>query len=491
MISKHFVAEGLMSQLADAIIPSYDSTGKDLDTVIGELLDFQRSSNPITKGTIEPTWEDLSGWISPTSTADPSSGWTNDNNAIDGNEVTWANTSSEIAQYAWSEFLELHHVGVVSNKIKVVFGWSASATSGMDINLDAEWDGGWHDIYTGAISGGAVGGTASIEKDLNYTKTVTGIRAKFYNGSSASNTYFYFREGYIWGVEGGKLEVTNQSLLWSLLQLYDIVGSGFIYVDNDRVFHWLNDIGEDKGQQIRYRKNLEGITKETDWGSLCTRLFPIGNEVALSDLTVVKEAATKSSDASYGYLTLTSLYSCYNDWTGEGDAKPSHILVYKDDVLNNVWEQGEDEHTLRCDIGDYDAGATYTVTYKRADYLIAWDVVATHGILDSSWTNKNIGTVGTLLELGRLELTNRKTPPITYKISAADLSRFDGFDFEALQLGSIVTVIDEELGIDVSVRVTKIIHPDLLAAPHRMELELSNKVKNITDALADMYRQFG
>jgi hypothetical protein len=490
MTTKHIEAEGFLNQLANEIVPAYDSTGKDLDTVIGELLDFQRNANPITKGTIEPTWEDLSGWISPTSTADPSSGWTGDANAIDNDETTWA-YSPNIAQYAWTEFLELHHAGIVSNKIKIVFGWSASATSGMEIDLDAYYDGAWHYVYQGSISGGAIGGTASIEKDLGYTKTITAIRARFYNGGGSLGTIFYFREGYIWGIEGGKLSVTNQSLLWSLRQLYDIVGEGFIDVDNDRQFNWWNDIGEDKGQQIRYRKNLEGITKEVDWASLCTRLYPIGNEVQLSDLTVIKEDADKDSDASYGYLTLTSLYSCYYGWTGLGNAKPSTVTVYKNDVANNVWHQGKDEHTLRCAIGDYDAGATYTVTYKRADYLIAWDVVPTYGILSNSWTDKSIGTAGTLLELGRLKLTDVKIPPVTYRITATDLSIFDGFDFEKLQLGSILTVIEEELGINVSVRVTKIIHPDLKAAPHKMELELSNKVKSLADMLSDLHRMIG
>lgn len=191
----------------------------------------------------------------------------------------------------------------------------------------------------------------------------------------------------------------------------------------------------------------------------------------------------------YVYLTLSSFYSCYKDWTGEGGALPSHIIVYKNDVTNtSVWEQGIDEHSLRCLIGDFDPTADYTVTYQRADYLIAWDAITTYGILTHSWTDKNIGIAGTLLVLGRLELTNTKTPPITYKIQAADLSIYDGFSFDALKLGSIVTVIDEELGIDVSVRVTRLIRPDLLA-PQKIYLELSNKTKSLADSISDIYRQ--
>jgi len=61
-----------------------------------------------------------------------------------------------------------------------------------------------------------------------------------------------------------------------------------------------------------------------------------------------------------------------------------------------------------------------------------------------------------------------------------------GFSFEALQLGSTITVIDEDLGIDVSVIVVKIEHPDLLH-PEQITLELANRTKDITDTLAEVY----
>ena len=76
------------------------------------------------------------------------------------------------------------------------------------------------------------------------------------------------------GVSGTRaLSITDQSLLVILLQLQGTVG-GFMYVDNDRKLQWPTDIGEDKGQQIRYRKNLIGITRDIDYGGYCTKLHP-------------------------------------------------------------------------------------------------------------------------------------------------------------------------------------------------------------------------
>jgi len=485
MITVQIDAESLINQLSSEIIPSYDSTGKTLDTVIDELLAFQRHSNPITKGTIEPTWEDLSGWVTPTGHNDPDTDWNDEEEAYDDDEGTTAD-SNLIAPGNWSGFLEVTHAGIVCDKVRIMV-WRAGQHADSSIDMDVEYDGNWHFLYLGSISH-----QTWLELDIAAgTQTVTGIRCRQYNSGSI-NYNFHFYEFDFWGVEGGKLVVTNQTILWALLQLHAIVGEGYIYVDNDRKFHWLNDIGEDKGQQIRYRKNLAGITRETDWGQLHTRLFAFGNDVKLSDITTTRETVDKDSDASYGYLTLSSLYSCYKDWIALGDALPSHIEVYEDGVdVTSDFHQGADERTLRCAIGDYNGAAIYTVTYQRADYLMAWDDIGTYGILSRAWLDNTIGLAGTLLTRGRLELTKVKTPPITYFIEATDLSHFDGFDFDALELGSIVTVIDEDLGIDITVRITKIItHPDLYSL-HRMQLELSNKSRNITDAISEMYRNLG
>lgn len=123
------------------------------------------------------------------------------------------------------------------------------------------------------------------------------------------------------------LKVENKTILATLLQLRESVG-GYISVDNNRALQWATDIGEDKGQQIRYRKNLRGIVKETKYEELCTRLFLLGGSgIKLSDIHIENEVVTKDSDASYGYLTLIAKYSCYIGWTGLGDALPDEVVV--------------------------------------------------------------------------------------------------------------------------------------------------------------------
>jgi len=430
------------------------------------------------------------------------------------------------------------------------------------------------------------------------------------------------------------LTITNRSIQAALLQLQENVG-GYMYVDNDRVLQWPTTIGEDKGQQIRYRKNLIGITRDIDYGGYCTKLHPISSDESLSSISKERVDVDKDSDASYGYLTLKETYACYKDWTGVGNGLPSHIEIYeKDEVVwespvdhyddggwwegeanayddnlatyadtnpnihtwtgylilevsptpagaveaiglrirfsnigasgmmfcidvspngtdwtavctnvslgaadNNVWKeytcdkqtvycarikifgydeayheyrlnefdfktekdvtadfkQGADERTFRCAIGDYNAGADYIACYQYANYLMAWDkIVDADDIVAKAVTNKYEAYAISMLESAILLLTELKEVPITYTINAVDLSKNQDFDFafEALQLGSVLTVIDEDLGINVSVRVVSLEHPDLLD-PQNITIELSTRVKDISDYLADLHKEFG
>lgn len=284
------------------------------------------------------------------------------------------------------------------------------------------------------------------------------------------------------------MKIEGDTILKALWRLRETVG-GYISINNARQLNWLNDVGEDKGQQIRYRKNLKGITREADYTEVIHKLYPYGAgetdaRIKLSNILVENETATKSSDATYGYLTLGGQYSCYKDWTGAGDALPAEMVVKKNGVDNSsVWRQGANERVLRCAIADFDPAATYTITYRHADYL--WDGTANPVIrqkVDKSFTHPD-----TLLAWARLYLDQYRLPRYNYQVDMVDLSERDpGFSFDALLLGSTVKVIDEELGIDISARIVKIRRPDLLN-PEKIEIEIANRVRDITDVLGEVY----
>ena len=216
------------------------------------------------------------------------------------------------------------------------------------------------------------------------------------------------------------IQVDGDTILAALLRLRDTVG-GFIEVDNDKKLNWLDSIGQDVGQQIRYRKNLKGIERDIDYNSLVNRLY------------------------------------CYGAGEGTARIKLSDADGHAEDYVEDATSQGAPP-----------AG---------------WG-----GIYIGVMVEKSVTHPDTLLEWAKLRLAEVKDPEITYRIDTIDLSHSTELDysFEALQLGSTVKIIDEDLGIDVSVIVVKIDHPDL-THPEKMNLELSTRTKDITDSLLEVY----
>jgi len=210
------------------------------------------------------------------------------------------------------------------------------------------------------------------------------------------------------------VSVTGDDILSALLQLREVVG-GYISVDEDNALNWLSDIGEDKGQQIRYRKNLKGIERDVDYSTFGNRLY------------------------------------CYG--AGEGDA--------------------------RIKLSDADG--------QTEDYVEDAASQAIYGIVIKRLVEKSITHPDTLLAWANQQLAQRKDPVTTYRLDMVELSETSAdFSFDKLQLGSIVTVIDEDLGIDVSARVVRIYRPDLYE-PQNIEVEIANRVQDITNLLGEVY----
>jgi len=200
----------------------------------------------------------------------------------------------------------------------------------------------------------------------------------------------------------------------ALLKMQEVVG-GYISVNEDNELDWLSDIGDDIGQQIRYRKNLKGIEKESDYASFGNRLY------------------------------------CYG--AGEG--------------------------TARIKLSDADG--------HTEDYVEDAASQTTYGIVTKQLVDKTITHPNTLLVWANQKLAEMKTPKLTYRVDMVELSETsNNFSFDKLLLGSVVKVIDEELGIDVEARIVRIRRPDLYE-PHKIEVEIANRVKDVTNLLGQIY----
>jgi len=419
--------------------------------------------------------------------------------------------------------------------------------------------------------------------------------------------------------------------IWEACKVVRDTAGGYLYIDYDpddpntrRL--WLKDnIGVNKGQQIRLGKNLLGVNYRKDYGEFANRIYPVGDaELLISTKTYTEDDVEPSSDASYGYLTLLEKHGAYKDWTGEGDALPANVTVYKPsgawdnptgyqgsvgwsnlsyayddneatkaaylqfwsytwtnhltldvssttthqvkfpnqytiDELSNIyfcriqvdiyygsawhnvydaistqtgfitatfadqtitgvriryynnspystwstnvqvseiyfwnsntfvddssnWVQGENEKTLRCDIGDYTADIGYVIDYTHAAYLIDFTNIASRNDIVSRKISFSASDVDTLLAKGRVRLDEIQEPLLSIEVDMVDLSAEDGREYEKLQLGNRVTVIDEGLGIEEVTTVVSLKKSDLLQ-PGKIVTEFGNKFIDIIDVI--------
>ena len=89
-----------------------------------------------------------------------------------------------------------------------------------------------------------------------------------------------------------------------------------------------------------------------------------------------------------------------------------------------------------------------------------------------------------MAEYANLKLAKMKQPYISYTVKMANMESV-GWTFEELQLGNIVKIVDEDLGIDVQARIVKIIWD--LSDPLNTEIKVANMSKDVIEQLGRDY----
>jgi hypothetical protein len=202
------------------------------------------------------------------------------------------------------------------------------------------------------------------------------------------------------------ITIERDTIYNALMSMRDTVG-GYTYVDPDRRLNWLWALAPAiPSQQIRYRKNLVGITKSIDWMNFGNKLFIYGDGCDLTDAgyatTYIKDTA---SIDTYGL------------------------------VIRKIYKQ----------------------SYTDAD---------------------------TMLEFAYLKIQEMAFPRVTYTVDIANLEDF-GFTADKLVLGSWVTLIDEEIGVNVDVQIVRIVW-DLVRC-EKVKIELAVKSVDICDIVPGSY----
>ena len=191
----------------------------------------------------------------------------------------------------------------------------------------------------------------------------------------------------------------------SLINLRDTVG-GYLQVDPYRKLNWYWAIATSTGQQVRYKKNLTGMTKSVDWLNFGNRLY-----------------------------------------------------IYGDG----------------CDL--MDAGMTTL-------YIEDTDSIAKYGLCVRTIHAGHFTSAATMLAYAQLLISQMSQPRITYTADIVNLADF-GLTYEKLELGSWVTLINEEIDVNTDVQIVRLVLD--LVKGQNVGIELAAKGLDVCDLIPGNY----
>lgn len=230
-----------------------------------------------------------------------------------------------------------------------------------------------------------------------------------------------------------------KSCLWKILDVYGAEINVRIVVDKTGIIHRYidlrNKIGRDVGKRFTYKKDIGSIKKTTSIKDLCTALHGYGKGEE-----IVKEDGTPSRN--------------YNK-IGGGD------------------------YGRKIDFSEINGGKTYVEDNEaRLKYGLGKERKHIFGQAEfSDCEDKH-----ELLRLTKEKLKELSKPKITYELKVEDISRYDGYIGEGVDLGDTVYVIDKEIDTRVQTRVISI-KDNPIEEIEDSEIVLGNFIKDLSDNL--------
>lgn len=245
-----------------------------------------------------------------------------------------------------------------------------------------------------------------------------------------------FEPGYVddFGRRSFNLYRTNvKAALWKILKEYGAEIQVRLEVDKDGIKHRYIDlkksIGRNAGKRFTYKKDMRPIKKTTSIKDLVTALYGYGKG---------EEIVGEDGQPSGGY---------------------GRKIDFAD--LNNGKKYVEDEEARK----KYGTGPERKHIYGIADFDDCEDRAE-------------------LLKLTKAKLKELSKPKISYELSVEDISRYEGFEGEAVDLGDTVTVIDEEINTRVQTRIIAI-KDNPLEEVADSEITLGNFIKDLSSSMVE------
>ncbi|WP_058989989.1 phage tail spike protein [Anaerococcus rubeinfantis] len=231
-----------------------------------------------------------------------------------------------------------------------------------------------------------------------------------------------------------------KSCLWKILDQYGAEINVRIEVDKTGILHRYidlrNKIGHDVGKRFTYKKDTGGIKKTTSIKDLATALHGYGKGEE-----IVKEDGTPS---------------------------------------RNENKIGGADYGRKIDFSEINGGKTYVEDNEaRLKYGLGKErrhIFGQANFPDCEDKHE-------LLRLTKEKLKEVSKPKITYELNVEDVSRYEGYIGEGVDLGDVVYVIDKEIDTRVQTRVISI-KDNPIEEIEDSEIVLGNFIKDLSDNFA-------
>ena len=176
----------------------------------------------------------------------------------------------------------------------------------------------------------------------------------------------------------------------------------------------------------------------------------------------------------------------YNPGPGYDSCIVSEISLWDTTGYTNDnahWTQGANERCIRCADANYVENVGYVISYNHAPYLINLPGAGTtRPDVYSAQESFDTSDVDELMARGKVRLAELGEALISVDVDMIDLSVEAGREYEELDVGDLVQVIDEGLGISEKAIAVSLEKPDLLH-PEQIKVEIATKVKTILDII--------
>lgn len=120
-----------------------------------------------------------------------------------------------------------------------------------------------------------------------------------------------------------------------------------------------------------------------------------------------------------------------------------------------------------------------TIPPLESQYINSYPVAK-----EGSVTFGHVTTTATLKEQGLAYLELVEMPKVSYEVGIVELKQFTGFENEEFEIGDTITVIDEDLGINITARIVE--YEEYPLEPERSTVVMANFIDNITDQVSSI-----